>query len=379
MQPPPAYAQLRAENPVAAVVTAEGHPAWLVTSYDAVATVLSDPRFTVTPPGAEESSKGTLLQDGDEHARLRRLVGKAFTARSVTKLRPRVAELAARQTTVVADSDPPADLVSTFAAPLSIAVISELLGVSIDERDHFRDLADAASAADPFVHDAEAAATAARTWGALSEFCTGLIAAKRRNRGDDLLSVLIDVRDAEDGRLGDDELTSMVTTIVAAGYLTACNAMTVGVIQLLRSERMRGLADAEPDNFDAVVEEVLRLQTGLTGEPFPRWAREDVTVEGTRVAAGDLLLVRLGAASRDPAHFADPDRLALDRADRPHFAFGRGPHHCLGAALARIEVGAALRALSQQFPALQLHGCVDDVVWTRSHADAGPKALHVSW
>lgn len=379
LAPPPGYAQLRAAEPVARVHTGDGRPAWLVTSYDAVSTVLSDPRFGVTPPGVEGDDNGSLLQDGEAHARLRRLVGKAYTGRSIAALRPRVEQLATDHAEALATAGPPADLVATFAAPLSIDVIGELLGVAIDERAHFRRLADAASAADPFDLDADEAAAAAtqQAWHAFGGYIAGLVAGKRPDLGDDLLSALIAVRDAGDGRLTDDELVLMAITIVASGYLTATNAIAVGTMQLVTEGRLAELA-TEPDRADAAVDEVVRRVAGLTGEPFPRYAREDVELAGASIAAGDLVLVRLAAANRDPAHFGEPDAFRPGRAG-PHLAFGRGPHYCLGAALARVEVGAALRALAQRFPGLRLNVPVDDIEWIRSHADTGPTSVPVAW
>src|SRR5690606_37008337 len=148
LQPPPAYAELRAREPVAAVTTSAGTPAWLVTSYDGVATVLSDPRFRVVAPGERTTDGATLLQDGEPHQRLRRLVGKAFTPRRIEALRSCVQRLVDEQIDALTASGTPADLVSDFAAPLSIAVIADLLGVEITERGRFRELADAASRAD---------------------------------------------------------------------------------------------------------------------------------------------------------------------------------------------------------------------------------------
>ena len=383
MNPPLAYAELRDRTPVAPVITPDGQLAWLVTSYDAVATVLSDPRFGMSPPGDALRGNDTLFQDGEAHARLRRLVTKAFTARSIAALRPRIEQLATGYVAAIVDAGPPADLVAGLAAPLPIMVISELLGVAIGEREHFRGLVDAVSAPNPFAfdHEGEAAAQAMQAWKALGGYAAGLVAAKRvkhKGLGDDLLSALIAVRDTDDGRLSDNELVAMATTLVAAGYLTTCNAISVGTIQLITEGRLAALA-TDPDQVEAIVEEVLRRQSGLTGEALPRWAHDDLELAGVSIATGDLVLVRLEAANRDPAHFADPDRFVPGRRSSPHLAFGRGPHYCLGAALARLEVGAALRALAQQLPNLQLQVPVGDIVWTHSHTDPGPSALHVTW
>ncbi|MFC7642180.1 hypothetical protein ACFQX6_15310 [Streptosporangium lutulentum] len=160
-------------------------------------------------------------------------MSKAFGPRSLAALRPRVEQLAAGYVSAVAGGGPPADLVAEIATPLSITVISELLGVGIDERERFRALADAASAAD-FVFGAEEdMAAAAQAWDALGGYAAGLVAAKRKEPGGDLLSSLIAVRDTDDGRLSDTELIAMTTTIVSAGYLSATNAISVGAIRLL--------------------------------------------------------------------------------------------------------------------------------------------------
>lgn len=379
MEPPPAYAELRERTPVAKVTNTDGRPAWLVTSYDAAQAVLSDPRFGVTPPG-EAAGAGTLLDDGPAHARLRRLVGKAFTPRSVAALTPRIEEWASELVETMAAGGPPADLVTSLASPLPILVISDLLGVAIDERERFRELADTASAADPFAvgGDGQVAAGTVEAWTALVGCVTGLVAAKREQLGDDLLSALIAVRDTRDGRLGDDELVMLATTIVASGYLTARNAICVGTMRLISEGRLAELA-GDSEQGQPILEEVLRLQAGLTGEPFPRWAHEDVELAGTPVARGDLVLVRLEAANRDPRHFTEPDRLVPHRRSGSDLTFGRGPHYCLGAALARVEVGAALRALARRLPDLRIHGEVEDVPWIRSHTDAGPTVLPVTW
>ncbi|KIH99547.1 hypothetical protein LP52_06580 [Streptomonospora alba] len=377
MQPPPGYAELRETEPVAPVTTSDGRPAWLVTSYDAVADVLSDSRFGVTRPADASADNGTLLQDGEAHARLRRLIGKAFTPRRVEALRPRVERMAADRVADLASSGPPADLVTGLAAPLSITVISELLGVAIEERERFRELADAASAAD-FLSPDEAPETVERVWGEFGGHVAELVAAKRRDLGDDLISDLITVHDTDDGRLDDYELVTLALTILASGYLTACNAVSVGAILLITEGRLPALA-ADPDRTEAAVEEIVRLEIGLIGDVFPRWAHEDVELAGVPISAGDLVLVRLGAANRDPKHFAEPDRFLPGRSAGPHLAFGRGPHHCLGAALARLEVGAVLRELAQHLPDLRLQGSVHDIAWARGHADVGPTAVHVTW
>ena len=379
LTPPPAYAELRAATPVARVITPDGQPAWLVTAYDTVTRVLADPRFGVAPAGAPMAGNDTLFQDGAPHTRLRRLVSKVFTPRRIAALRPRVEQLAADQVAAIAAAGPPTDLVDTLAAPLSITVIGELLGVAIAERESFRRWADAAFVVDTAAGGNADPAAMEQAWGGLYAYVGGLVAAKREQLGDDLTSDLIAVRDSEDGRLSDDELLAMVATLISAGYLSSCNAISVGAIQLITTGRLPELAAAAPDRVDAFVEELLRRQTGLTGEALPRWAHDDVELDGVRISAGEMVLVRLGAANRDPRQFTDPDQLVPDRPTNPHLAFGHGPHHCLGAALARLEVGIALRAIARRLPGLRLDGPVEEIQWSEGQIDVGPVALRVSW
>ncbi|MFB4278131.1 cytochrome P450 [Nonomuraea sp. MTCD27] len=379
LSPPPEYARLRETAPVARVRTPDGRPAWLVTSYDAVTTVLSDRRFGLAPPGAAYPGNDTLFQDGAAHARLRRLVSKAFSPRGVEVLRGRAERLADEHVAALATAGPPAELVAGLAAPLSITVIGELLGVELGDRDRFRAVADAASGADFVFGTEEEVARAARGWEGLAAYAATLVEARREAPGDDLLSSLIAVRDAEDGRLSDGELVAMTATIVSAGYLSARNAMSTAALRLLTEGRLAGLAGATPEELGATVEEVLRMQAGLTGEPFPRYAQTGLDLAGAAIAAGDLVLVRLEAAHRDPRHFAAPDTFQPERRSSPSLVFGHGLHYCLGAPLARLELAAALGALAQRLPGLRLTGSVEDVEWVRDGVDLGPAALHVTW
>ncbi|MEV0388409.1 cytochrome P450 [Nonomuraea sp. NPDC050643] len=379
LEPPPEYADLRDKEPVTSVRTPDGRRAWLVTSYEAVAAVLSDRRFGVVPPGTTGAGNDTLFQDGEAHARLRRLVSKAFNPRAIDVLRGRIEGLAEELVEAIAHAGPPADLVADLATPLSITTIGELLGVEIGDRERFRAVADAASGADFLFGAEEELIKAARAWEELAAYAATLIEARRADPGDDLLSSLIAVRDAEDGRLSDGELVAMAATIVSAGYLSARNGMSTAALRLLTQGRLAAMATATPAELDAVVEETLRLQAGVTGEPFPRYAQTDLDLAGAAIGAGDLVLVRLEAAHRDPEHFADPDAFAPERRSSPSLVFGHGMHFCLGAPLARAEIRATFGALARRLPGLRLRGAVEDLEWARDGVDAGPAALPVTW
>ncbi|MEV6412985.1 cytochrome P450 [Kribbella sp. NPDC051718] len=340
--------------------------AWLVTSYDAVATVLSDPRFGGAPPAAEAEAEGAV----DGRARIRRLVTRGLTARRVEAVRPYVEEMAhgyvARITAQKVDASHPIDLVETFSAPLAINVLGESIGVPVQERAALRGWAEEAL----LIGNVPNGERMRQGMAALEAYVKDLVAAKRKSPGDDLLSDLIAVRDTEDGRLGDEELTSLIMVLLEGGYLSPRNAISVAVLQGIVEGRTR---ETDPD-----VDEVLRLLAGLTGEALPRWVQQDLTLEGEQLVAGDMVLARLEAANRDPERFPDPNRYVAGRGV-PHLTFGRGPHHCLGAALARMELGAALTVLARELPGLRLETAVQDVPWSYGFADSGPATLHVSW
>lgn len=373
--PPAAYEELRRGAPIARVLTAHGESAWMVTRWEVVKQVLSDPRWGVTPPDADPAGTGSLFCDGQDHARLRRLVSRTFTARTLDGLRPRVHELGDAFVTDLVTAGPGADLVAILARPLPLTVICEILGIRVDDRDRFHCWADAALGLTADIGQAEGYGQA---WGELAEFLGGLIATKREAPGGDLLSVLVAIRDADDGRLSDTELLTTAVALLTAGYLTTANALSTGLIKLLE---VGGLADLS-ENQEAIVravEEMLRLQTGRTAEAMPRWAQVGFELYGQPVAAGDMVLARLEAANHDPAQFADPDRFDPDRAQNQHVAFGYGPHHCLGAALARLELTAAVTALARRVPALALACPPEDIPWTGHPLDDGPAALPVTW
>ncbi|GAA4865713.1 cytochrome P450 [Actinomycetospora straminea] len=373
--PPADYRRLREHEPVARVVGHDGAPAWLVTSHDLVATGLADPRLGLTPPGVAVDERASLFRDGPAHTRLRRLVARAFTPRRVAELAPRVEALAEEHVAalVAAADHGPADLVDLVGAPLAVGSLGLLLGVPLADHPHFRGLVDDALRADPMAaaEDPALLAEAERAWGALMAFTAELVAAARETPGDDLLGTLVAVRDADDGRLDDGELVALVTALLAAGVITVRGGLAVAVVRLLADDLLAGLAD-HPD-VPGLVDELVR-RTGV--EVFPRWAQENLELGGVAIAAGDRVLLRLEAANHDPARFAEPEALRPGRAG-PHLGFGRGPHHCLGAALARLELTAALTALSRRAPGLRLAVPLAEVPWHRGEVDSGPLALPV--
>ena len=252
--------------------------------------IMVDPRFGIAPPGTPGMT--SLFSDGEPHARLRRLLARAFTARSITALRPRIAELARRFVADLVAEGPGADVMAALARPLPIAVMGDLLGVAEADRQRFREWADTSLGVitpDP-VNPGQPAPGAEQAWAELSAFIGELIAAKRAAPAGDLLSALIAARDADDGKLDDNELLTTTVALLTAGYLTVTNALTIGLTHLLPTGLLPTLT--EESAATRATEELLRLQTGRSGEAMPRFAQVDLELDGQRISAGEMVLVK---------------------------------------------------------------------------------------
>lgn len=328
------YALLREQGPVREVVLPNGVAGWLVTSYDEARALLADPRLSkdhhrvveLLPPEvagrfASPLSAHMLMSDPPDHTRLRKLVARAFTARTVEGLRPRIEQVAAG----LLDAMPAGatvDLLSAYALPLPIAVICDLLGVPEADRGRFRDWSlSIVMDTPPEVH--------AENTRQLSAFLTGLIEDKRAHPGQDLVSQLVQVSDNGD-RLSDRELLSMSFLLLVAGFETTVNLIGNGVLSLLRHPGQHALLRSDPALLAGAVEEFLRLE-GPVNIATLRFTAEPVRVGGVDIPADQFVLISLLAANRDQRRFADPDRLDITRPPGAHLAFGHGIHHCLGA------------------------------------------------
>ena len=377
-----AYAALARSGPVHQIVMPSGEPAWLLTDHDEVRRVLADPRLVkggllygpfadALPPGVAAACFSHLLnQNPPDHARLRRLVSAAFTRRRVERLAPRIERIAEALLDALDDTTE-TDLITTFAYPLPMTVICELLGVPEPARADFRGwittmIAGSFAAQDVYVSAA----------GAMSTYIRELLDDKRREPADDLLSALVAVRDGGD-RLSDDELTSMVFLLVAAGHETTVNLIGNGVHALLTHPEQLALLRAEPHRLPAAVEELLRF-AGPLQVALPYRTTEPVELGGVMIPAGETVFPGLLAANRDPARMPDPDLLDVARPQNPHLAFGHGIHHCLGAPLARIEGRIALGALLSRFPRLRLAVPPHELTWRPNVLMHGLTALPVA-
>ncbi|EST22710.1 cytochrome P450 family protein [Streptomyces roseochromogenus] len=357
-QPHDVYRRLRDTAPVHRITGPDGTPAWLVTRYEDVRAALADPRLSLDKRHASAGTyKGFALppaldanllnMDPPDHTRIRRLVGRAFTPRRVQQLREPIRRTADRLLDAFA-AHGTTDLIAAYAAPLPITVICDLLGVPESHRLDFRIWTDTLVAPDPARPEAARDAVAA-----MLGFFTRLLAAKRAEPADDLLSDLIAVRDEDGDRLGEDELMSLVFLILFAGYENTVQLIGNAVLALLQHPDQLAALRRDPARIAAAVEELVRYE-GPALLAIRRFPVEDVTIAGVTVPAGETVLVSLSAANRDPARFADPDRLDLTRDAAAHLALGHGIHYCLGAPLARAETEIALTALLERFPELSL-------------------------
>ncbi len=374
------YERLRAEGPVSRVAMPDGHPVWVITRYADARAALADPRLvkdwrTLFPGSAAGPDDGfaaldthMLSTDPPDHDRLRRLVTKAFTARRIEQLRPRVTEITAS----LLDAMPAGglvDLLEAFAFPLPITVICELLGVPDSDRADFRAWTQAILSTGD-TSDAPGAAAMA-----MAEYFTALVADKRAHPADDLLSALIAARDAGDG-LSERELLGMMFLLLVAGHETTVNLIGSGTLALLLSPGEMARLRADRSLLPGAVEELLRY-TSPVNHATLRFTAEPVEVDGTLIPAREAVLVAIGSANRDPGRYPAPDRLDVGRDAGGNLAFGHGIHHCLGAPLARMEGEIAFAGLLSRFPAMTLAVPPDSLRWRPSTLIHGLETLPV--
>lgn len=350
--------------------------AWAVTRMEEAVQVLKDhAHFTVNPSSigvnslfgrnaAETSdiptfftSKTMLSVDEPDHRRLRLLVSKAFTPRYIESLRPRVQEIADELLDRVQDQGQ-MDLIKDYAYPLPINVISEMLGVPHADRAQIRVWSEALARGLGFGKRDPEATAHMRAFG---EYVTRLVADKRLQPADDLISQLIAIEEEGD-RLSETEMISMLTLLIFAGHETTSNLIGTGTLMLLdhpdQLEKLKNDLSLVP----AAVEELLRF-SGPANIAGPRFATEDIELGGQQIKKGDLIIAFLGSANHDESQFTQPDELDIARTISRHLAFGQGIHTCLGAPLARIEGDIAFTTLLKRMPNLRFSVPRESVTW----------------
>lgn len=379
--PYPAYAALRAKGPVHRVRIPEGADAWLVVGYEAGRALLADQRLSkhwsrASPTlGVSKVSAGSSMlgSDAPDHTRLRKLVAREFTPRRMEQLAPRIQEMTDELLDVMlAAPDRSADLVEALSFPLPMSVICELLGVPFLDREDFRTWSGQA------VSSLDASLRASSTQ-AMTEYIAGLLAGKREKPGDDLLSALIHTADEGGDRLSGEELIGMAWLLLVAGHETTVNLITNGVHNLLAHPGQLAALRADFSLIDNAVEEILRFE-GPVETPTYRFTTEPIEVGGTVIpGGGELVLVAMSDANRDPDRYPGGDRFDITRDARGHIAFGHGIHYCLGAPLARIEARTAIRSLLERCPDLRLTADPATLTWRTGMLMRGPLSLPVAW
>jgi len=386
LEPPPEWAELRERCPVAPIRFASGDRALVLTRYDDVRAVLSDPRFTrqLDAPDAARvtanesggvfgGDQATSVPEGEMHRQWRSLVGRAFTAKRVTQARPRITAMAEHLVDDMVARGAPADLVGALGFPLPVWVICDILGVPDSDRDRFAYWSDAMLSMTRFTQE-----EIDRSQEEFHAYLRAHIAAKRADPGDDLLSELIRITDTGDTAL--DELVLLGTSqgLLVAGHETTANMIGKMVAMLLadRTRWERLLADRSL--IRPATEEALRFDAN-PGFGMPRYLSEETVVGGEPLPKGTTVVCSLAAANRDERAFADAATMDLGRSPNPHLSFGAGPHSCIGQALARTELQAVLEVLLRRLPTLDLDVPAAELERRDGLVVGGLRRLPVRW
>lgn len=379
------HAALRAKGPVHRVHVPGSGDSWLVVTHEAVRRALTDPRLrndirhsaTWGTDGGHAIGRNMLQSDPPQHTRLRRLVAGHFAPERIAGLRPRIEDIA-RELLAGLPEQGTADLVGGYALPLPVTVICEVLGVPAADRTAFHTWSN-----ELVMPTGEEAAAASA--GALAGYLTDLTAEKTRAPDGSLLAALATATDdasagpapepgSTAGGLTPEELLGTAFLLLVAGHETTVNLISATLHSLLSHPDQLARLRADPSLVDGTIEESLRYNSPVHAGAF-RFAAEGLDLAGTRVDAGDAVLVSLAAASRDPLAFPDPDRFDITRRPRGHLGFGHGLHHCLGAPLARAEAAIALRLLLDRYPSLAFATDPTTLTWRTSTLLRGLREL----
>jgi cytochrome P450 len=388
--PFPAYARLRAEDPVH---WSPRLKSWVLTRYDDVRLVLLDREissdrmrpFFAALPGPEAARIGDIVRylstwmvfrDPPEHTRLRRLTSKVFHLQSMNAMRPQIEALvgwllAGVDARIGARGE--IDFVADFAGPLPALVIMAMLGVPREELARVKRLSDdmalfiGSSRMSPEKYDIAEKATQE-----MAGFFRELIQQRRSLKQDDLLSQLVALEDDGD-RLSEDELIATCILLLFAGHETTTNHIANGLLSLLCFPGELDQLRENPEMAQRAIEELLRFD-GPSGAQV-RVAKVEQELRGKRLKPGDRVFLMLNAANRDPEAYADPDRLDLDRDGPAHLTFGFGMHICLGFPLARLEGQIAIPAVLRHWKTIELAAPVERLEWLNSMVFRGMQAL----
>lgn len=390
--PYPVYAAFRRDDPVhrGRPPTPGDHATgwWYLFRYADIAAVLKDPRFgrTITPaldeppppvppeerePFWDMYAQWTLALEPPEHTRQRALLNHAFTTRIVDALRPQIETLAAGLLAEQA-SQKHFDIVADYAFPLTLAVISALIGIPGRDIARVKDWSLTIAAVLDYKRSWDIMTEGNRMAVDFTAYLANILAERRKHPQNDLISRLLAATDGPD-QLRDDELISLCVMLLFAGHETTVNLISAGTMLFLSHPEQLAVFLSRPGLTDAAIDEILRLHSPI--QATTRIAYADVAIGDHLIRRGEPVTLLLGSANRDPAIFTDPDRFDITRRPNRHLAFGRGIHYCLGAPLAVAQGGIALRAVAEQFPTLRLAS--DTPVWSETFGFRGLSELIV--
>jgi cytochrome P450 len=385
--PYPYYRLYREEEPVHFSQTLD---AWVLTRYRDVEAVLNDGRFSANRRLARNRFAQMMVQqemqrmgpvgqvvtmlgaDPPDHTRLRRLVSKAFTARAVESLRPRIQSLVDGLLDT-AEQKGDFDLIADLAFPLPVIVIAEMLGVPPEDRDTFKRWSDDVAASLGLLTPPDVAERARRSIIEMTEYFSQAVAERRRRPREDLISGLV-AAEEQGQALSEQEVLATLVLLLVAGNETTTNLIGNGMLALFRHPDQWERLCRQPELVRTAVEELLRYES--PAQATSRVALEEIEIDGHRIEPYQLVFCILGSANRDPEIFAEPDRLDIAREPNPHLAFGDGIHFCLGAPLARAEAQAAFSALARRFPHIRPREGAPE--WAPNYILRGLKRLPVS-
>ena len=387
--PYPRYQQLRSEDPVH---WHEGLGTWVLTRYTDVLAALRDQRLSADrmtsltarlPEPVQERIRPLtqvfadmmLMSDPPDHTRLRGLANKAFTPRVIDRMRSRIQANVDDLVEGVANDGRHGrtDIVAGLAYPLPAIVIAEMLGVAPADRDQFKTWSDDLAAFLGGTRNlAETVGPAQKSALELTEYLRGIIAHRRTEPREDLISALVAVEEEGD-RFNEAELFSMCILLLVAGHETTTNLIGNGLLALLRHPHQLDKLREDPAMIETAVEEFLRYDSPV--QSTGRIAMEEMEIGGRRIAEGERVSIMMGAANRDPEQFPDPDRLDVNRQENRHVGFGFGIHFCLGSALARMEGQITINTVLQRMPGIRLAS--QELEWRFNPVFRGLKSLPV--
>ncbi|HVV08099.1 cytochrome P450 [Amycolatopsis sp.] len=392
LDPPLEYHQLREDQPILRVRFPSGRVGWLVTRFEEGSQVFSDPRMSARRPrhdvppeegddhtsdeSGEEIDPTFVFMDEPDHSAYRRLLAGRFTPKSIqAKLQPYIDQIVTEHLDAIekAGADGPVDIIEHLALPIPCLVICELLGVPYEDRDKFHHATEVMMD----VSKPRAERSVGARW--LQDYITGLVAAKKADPDSQgLLADLIRTSEADGSILTDKDLISIGVLLLFAGHDTTMAMIGLSTLTLLTHDEQRRFLQENPGKVGPAVEELLRYLT-IVQFGLGRTAKEDLEIGGQQIAKGDLVVVAMPAANRDPRAFDNPDAPDFERAMTRHLAFGYGVHQCLGQNVARAELKTILPRLFERFPGLRLATPLEEVEMDTYGTNYGVRKMLVTW